>query len=316
MELEDEALLETRGQRLAVTVNAARAGKLFAASGHAFEEILALAVERKPLPRFPLRASLRAKVAFESSRLESHNVAGLLRGSDPALRGECVVLSAHLDHLGVGEPIDGDRIYNGAMDNASGVAALLDVAARLKESQKQPRRSVLFLAVTGEEKGLAGSRYFAAHPTKEAGAVVANVNTDMFLPFYPLKRLIVHGKDESDLGDVIKDVAASLGVEVVDDPEPERNAFIRSDQYSFIKKGVPALSMKVGYLKDSPEAKVAKDWRTKHYHAPSDEASQPLDLSAVEGFDEVMARLAVAIADRAERPRWKSDSFFRRFARP
>jgi hypothetical protein len=316
MELEDASLVETRGQQLSVTVNPARAEKLFAASGHAFKDILALAVERKPLPRIPLRVSLKATVAFESSKVESQNVAGLLPGTDPALRHECVVLSAHLDHLGVGEPIDGDRIYNGAMDNASGVAALLDVAAMLSEAKRPLRRSVLFLAVTAEEKGLLGSRYFAAHPTVEPASIVANVNTDMFLPFYPLKRLIVHGKDESDLGEVIRQVAAALGLEVVDDPEPERNAFIRSDQYSFIKNGVPALSMKVGYLKDSPEAKIAKDWRTKHYHAPSDEASQPLDLSAVAGFDQVMARLAEAIANRDERPRWKGDSFFRRFAKP
>jgi Zn-dependent M28 family amino/carboxypeptidase len=314
MELEDQALVETRGQQLSVTVNPARAEKLFTSSGHAFKEILALAVDRKPLPRFPLRASLKAKVAFETSKAESHNVAGLLPGTDPAKKGECVVLSAHLDHLGVGEPIDGDRIYNGAMDNASGVALLLDVAASLQEAKQALRRSVLFLAVTAEEKGLLGSKYFAAHPTVEPASIVANVNTDMFLPFYPLKRLIVHGKDESDLGDVIRDVAAPLGVEVVDDPEPERNAFIRSDQYSFIRKGVPALSMKVGYLKDSPEAKIAKDWRTKHYHAPSDEASQPLDLSAAAGFNQMMARLAEAVANRNERPRWRNDSFFRRFA--
>src|SRR6185436_20985825 len=133
-------------------------------------------------------------------------------------------------------------------------------------------------------------------------------------PFYPLKHLIVHGLDESDLGDVIKEVAASLGIEAVNDPEPERNAFTRSDQYSFIRKGVPALSMKVGYLKDSPEAKIARDWRTKHYHAPSDDANQPLNLQAVGGFDKVMARLALAIANRDERPRWKDYSFFKRFA--
>ena len=314
MELEDERLVETRGQRLALTLNPARAEKFFAASGRSFKEVLELAQERKPLPGFALGVALKAKVAFESSQVVSHNVAAVLPGSDPALKDEFVVLSAHLDHLGAGEPIDGDRIYNGAMDNASGVATLLDVAAALRESRAAPRRSLLFLAVTAEEKGLLGSRYYAAHPTVTPASIVANVNTDMFLPFYPLKHLIVHGLDESDLGDLIRQVAASLGIEAVNDPEPERNAFIRSDQYSFIKKGVPALSMKVGYLKDSPEAKVAKDWRTKHYHAPSDHASQPLDLRAVADFDKVMAKLALAIADRGERPRWKDDSFFRRFA--
>jgi peptidase M28-like protein len=313
MELDDAGLSDTRGQKLALTVNPARAEKLFEASGRPFAELLKLAVERKPLASFALGVSLKAKVSFTTSRVTSHNVAGLLPGRDPKLSGEVVVLSAHLDHLGVGEPIDGDRIYNGAMDNASGIATLLDVAAALRESGAAPRRSILFLAVTGEEKGLAGSRYYAAFPTVK-GSIVANVNTDMFLPFYPLKHLIVHGLDESDLGDVIKQVAAALGIEAVNDPEPERNAFTRSDQYSFIRRGVPALSMKVGYLKDSPEAKIARDWRTKHYHAPSDEASQPLHLQAVADFDKVMSRLALAIANRDERPRWKSDSFFRRFA--
>lgn len=314
MELEDDSLIETRGQKLAVTVNPARAEKLFADSGHAFKEVLDLALERRPLPRFPLRASLKARVAFQTARADSQNVAGVLPGTDPALKDEYVVLSAHLDHVGIGEPINGDRLYNGAMDNASGIATLLDVAASLQEQRKAFRRSLLFLAVTAEEKGLLGSRYFAAHPTVKPHAIVANVNTDMFLPFYPLKYLIVHGLEESDLGEVIRKVASSLGLEAVNDPEPERNAFTRSDQYSFIRRGVPALSMKVGYLKDTPEAKIARDWRTKHYHAPSDEASQPLDLTAVAGFDKVMALLAEAIANRSERPRWKDDSFFRRFA--
>jgi len=316
MELEDSELVETRGQKLSVTLNPARAGKLFSSSGHSFKEILASAVERQPLPRFPLGVSLKARIAFETSRVTSHNVAAVMPGSDPVLKDEYVVLSAHLDHVGIGEPIDGDRIYNGAMDNASGIATLLDVAASLQESRKVFRRSLLFLAVTAEEKGLLGSRYFAAHPTVKPASIVADVNTDMFLPFYPMKYLIAHGLDESDLGDVIRQAAAPLGVEVVNDPEPERNAFVRSDQYSFIRRGVPALSMKVGYLKDSPEAKIAKDWRTKHYHAPSDEAQQPLDLGAVAGFNKVMTRLAEAIANRDERPRWKSDSFFRRFVTP
>lgn len=314
MELEDAKLVDTRGQRLSLTLNPARAEKLFTSSGRSFKEVLESAVERKPLPRFPLGVSLKARVAFESSRVTSHNIVGVLPGTDPVLKGEHVVLSAHLDHVGIGEPIDGDRIYNGAMDNASGIATLLDVAASLQEARKAFRRSLLFLAVTAEEKGLLGSKYFAAHPTVKPTSIVANVNTDMFLPFYPMRYLIVHGLDESDLGVVIREVAAPLGLEVVNDPEPERNAFIRSDQYSFIRRGVPALSMKVGYLKDSPEAKIAKDWRTKHYHAPSDEVDQPLDLQAVAGFDKLMARLAEAIANRGERPRWKSDSFFRRFA--
>ena len=146
-------------------MNPAYADKLFAGSGRTFAELLALVDAGKALPAFPLPARLRAVTAVERSEVESQNVAGILRGSDPSRRNEYVVLSAHLDHLGVGEPINGDSIYNGAMDNASGIAAILQVAAGLHDGGTRPARSILFLAVTGEEKGELGSRYFAVHPT-------------------------------------------------------------------------------------------------------------------------------------------------------
>src|SRR5204863_7687381 len=195
------------------------------------------------------------------------NVAGILRGSDAARRNEYVVISAHLDHLGVGEPISGDAIYNGAMDNASGVAAILEVANSLHESAAKPARSILFVAVTSEENGLLGSRYFAAHPTVPRGNIVANVNTDMFLPLFPLKTLMVLGLDESDLGQDIRATAKDLGLRVQADLEPQRNRFVRSDQYSFIKQGIPALAMKVGYEADTPEAAIAAKWIAERDHA-------------------------------------------------
>jgi Zn-dependent M28 family amino/carboxypeptidase len=161
---------------------------------------------------------------------------GARPGSDASLRSEYVVLSAHLDHVGVGEPIKGDRIYNGAMDDASGVASLLDIAAALDENKTQTKRSLLFVVVTGEEKGLLGSRYFVAHPTVPLSSLAADLNMDMFLPLYPLQLLTVWGLGESDLGDMARRVSKSLDVEVQDDPQPQRNVFIRSDQYSFIRK--------------------------------------------------------------------------------
>jgi Zn-dependent M28 family amino/carboxypeptidase len=244
----------------------------------------------------------------------SQNVAGILRGSDPRLKNQFVVLSAHLDHLGVGEPINGDRIYNGAMDNASGVAAILAVATALHDSDARPARSILFLTVTGEEKGELGSRYFAAHPTVPASAIVANVNTDMFLPLFPLKELMVLGLDESDLGADIRAVANELGVGVQADPEPQRNRFIRSDQYSFIKAGIPALAMKVGYEPNTPQAEIARKWTAERYHAPSDDLNQPIDRAAAGRFVNVLRTLAVRIANRPDRPKWNKDSFFKRFA--
>jgi Zn-dependent M28 family amino/carboxypeptidase len=314
MALADPALDDAAGQQLSVVMNPAHADKLLAGSGHTFAELRALADAGKPLPRFPLPARIAAKVAVDRGEVESQNVAGILRGSDPRRRGEFVVVSAHLDHLGIGEPINGDRIYNGAMDNASGVAAILEVATGLHESNVRPARSIVFLAVTGEEKGELGSRYFAAHPTVPASAIVANVNTDMFLPLFPLKELMVLGLDESDLGVDVRAVAKDLGLGIQADPEPQRNRFIRSDQYSFIKAGIPALAMKVGYEANSPEAEIARKWTAERYHAPSDDLNQPVDRAAAGRFVEVVRNLAVRIANRTDRPKWNASSFFKRFA--
>ena len=164
----------------------------------------------------------------ENTNVESHNVAGLVKGSDPALAEEYVVLTAHLDHVGVGAPINGDEIYNGAMDNASGIATLLEIARTIVEAE--PKRSVALVAVTGEEKGLLGSRYYSLNPTVPKGGIVANVNMDMFLPLYPLKSLMVLGLDESDLGDEVRAVAQEMGIGVQPDPQPRIGACHRADR--------------------------------------------------------------------------------------
>ncbi len=243
MSLADPAMDETRGLKLAVTVNPAHADKLFAGSGHTFREILDAADANKPLPHFAIPARLKATAAVKRADVVSQNVVAMLPGSDPKLKDEYVVFTAHLDHLGIGKPINGDAIYNGAMDNASGIAAMLDVAAMLKESGTKLRRSVLFVAVTGEEKGLLGSKFFAHSPTVDARKIVADINTDMFLPLFPLKKLTIYGMDESDLGADAAAVAESMGVAPQRDPEPKRNVFIRSDQYSFIRRGIPSLAL-------------------------------------------------------------------------
>jgi Zn-dependent M28 family amino/carboxypeptidase len=315
MDLDYPEFNETEGEKLAVIVNPASAEKFLAGSGHTFEEIAALGKDRKPLPHFPLAVSLAAKTRVEVTKIESANLVAKLPGSDPALKDEYVVLSAHLDHIGIGEPINGDRIYNGAMDNAAGVATELDVADALHASGAKPRRSLLFLVPTGEEKGLLGSKYYAAHPTVPIQQIVADLNIDMYLPIYPLKRLIVYGLEESDLGPLLKSVAASEGVEVQPDPAPERNVFIRSDQYSFIKKGIPSIFFSFGYTKGSPEEAAVKQWLTHRYHAPSDDTQQPVDLQAAAKYSEIVLRLAEAMADAAKRPQWNANSFFRRYAK-
>jgi hypothetical protein len=314
MSLADPAMDEGRGLSLDLSLNPARAEKLFAGSDHTFQEIVDADDAHKPLPHFAIPARLKATVGVRRSDVTSQNVAAVLPGSDPKLKGEYVVLSAHLDHIGIGEPINGDSIYNGAMDNASGVAGLLDVAEILKETGAQPKRSLLFLAVTGEEKGLQGSRYFASAPTVPSSAIVADINTDMFLPLYPFKRLIAFGLDESDLKNDVNAVAGPAGLPVLPDPEPKRNIFIRSDQYSFVRQGIPSLMLMVGYEKGTKEEATLLTWLKDRYHAPSDDLSQPVDKPSAGDFDAFVAKLITHVANRDTRPQFSDSSFFKRFA--
>jgi Zn-dependent M28 family amino/carboxypeptidase len=323
MDLADPEFDETPGMQLGVAFNPASAEQLFAGSGHTLAEIAALGKDRKPLPHFPLAVSLKANAVIQTKTLESANIVAKLPGSDPALKNEFVVLSAHIDHVGIGAPINGDRIYNGAMDNGSGSALVMDMAASLKAhpdsrgergTLQSLQRSILFLLVTGEEKGLLGSKYFAAHPTIPLKSIVADVNVDMFLPIVPLKILKIEGSEESDLGTRAAAIAQSMGIKPIADPEPLRNAFIRSDQYSFIKKGVPAVKVDVGFELGTPEQKIFKDWLTNRYHAPSDDVNQPVNLQTAAGYEEFTRRLLLETANAAARPQWKPDSFFRRYA--
>src|SRR5258707_12050939 len=314
MDLADSEFNETQGLKMAMTFNPAQAEKLFAASGHTFEGIAALGKDRKPLPHFPLAVSLKAHATVKTSPVESANIVGTLPGIDPALKNEYVVISAHIDHIGIGEPINGDRIYNGAMDNASGVAVLLDLAAQFNAHPEHLRRSILFLVVTAEEKGLLGSKYFAAHPTVPPQSMIADVNIDMFLPIVPLKVLKVPGLAESDLGDRAREAAQLFGVRVQADPEPLRNVFIRSDQYTFIRDGVPALKLDVGFDPSSPEQKSFNDWLSNRYHASFDDLAQSVDFASAGLYEEIVRQLLISVANTYARPQWKPDSFFRRYA--
>lgn len=311
----DTTLNERQGDRFELFVNPARAERWFLGSGHSFAELVARAREGGPVPRFALPCRLRARVRMSRRAVESSNVIGIIPGSDPALRGESIVLSAHLDHLGVGAPIAGDSIYNGAMDNASGVATLIEIARALRALPRAPRRSIVLLAVTGEEKGLLGSRAFAANPPAGTGRIVADLNLDMFLPIVPLRSVIAYGLEESDLGDWFRAVAESSGVKVEPDPEPGETIFIRSDQYNLVRAGVPSLYVTFGRTGNPTLDGRFTAWRKNRYHAPSDDLRQPWDRAAAVAFNRLLLRACRDVADRSERPRWKAGSFFRRFAR-
>ncbi len=312
MDLADPEFSEGEGLQVSVVFNPASAEALFAGSGHTFAEIAALAKDRLPLPHFALTELLEARAEILTKQVQSANLVAKLPGSNPVLKDQYVVLSAHIDHLGIGEPVNGDRIYNGAMDDGSGTAVVLDVAAQLKAHPEKLGRSILFLLVTGEEKGLLGSKYFAQKPTVPQQSIVADINIDMFLPIVPLTKLKILGLEESDLGARAAAVAQSLGVKPIPDPEPLRNSFVRSDQYSFIHQGIPSVKMDVGFELGTPEQKVFKDWLTNRYHAPSDDIHQPVDLQAAALYEEIIRRLLIDTANTPARPQWKPDSFFRR----
>jgi len=254
------------------------------------------------------------------ARRATSNVAAILPGSDPKLREEYVAITAHLDHIGVGPASDGDTIYNGAYDNATGVAVMLEVARALARDDRRPARSVLFIAVGGEEQGLLGSDYFSEYPTVAMDRIVANVNLDMPLFLYPLADVIAFGAEHSTLERHVEDAASRAGLELSPDPMPEEVLFIRSDQYSFVKKGVPAIFFVPGFRSSDPSidaGRIFTEFLQTHYHKPSDDMSLPFLDGSAEAFTLANYYLIRSIADDPVRPAWNAGDFFgARFTTP
>ena len=309
--LKEPVLDDENGLRFNGIINSAHADKFFEGSGHTLAELQSLADTGQPLPKFPLKGTYNVHVAIQRlPDVQATNVIGVLPGSDPKLSREYVVVSAHLDHIGISEPINGDKIYNGAMDNASGSASLIEIAKVLAQSTSRLKRSVLFLSLTGEEEGMLGSRYFAAHPTVPLRNIVAAINMDMYLPLFPLHYLEVQGLGESTLGNDIRAVAQKNDVEVQFDKQPPENRFIRSDQASFVKQGIPGLAFKFGWLPGSSEQKTFEEWIHTRYHAPSDDLSQPVDTAAAAKFTFIVGQLVARVSNAPTRPAWYDESFY------
>lgn len=230
------------------------------------------------------------------------NVIGIISGSDPALKDEYVVISAHLDHIGKGRPGGSDTIYNGAMDNASGVAIMLEAARALTADGKPPRRSIMFVALAGEEQGLLGSSYLARHPLVGGGKIVANVNLDMPLLLYDFQDIVAFGAEHSTMGPIVAAAAAKMGVTLSPDPVPSENLFVRSDHYSFVKAGVPSVFLVPGF-KNGGE-KAFRDFEKSHYHNVSDDLSLPFDWNAGAKFAKLNYLIAREIADSDQAPLW------------
>lgn len=266
----------------------AGAAKLFAGSRLSWGAVLRAAAAGRAVPTGPLTVSLNAALRAKIDRTASPNVVGLLPGSDPVLKAEYVVLSAHLDHVGVGAPdASGDTIYNGALDNAAGIAAMLD-AARTIAKGPRPKRSILFVAVTAEEKGLIGSDFFATTPTVAKSAIVANVNLDMPILTYRFVDMVALGANRSGVGPIVAAAARGEGIALVPDPMPEEGNFTRTDHYSFVRQGIPAVSLDLG--PGGPGKAATEDFLNNHYHQPSDDLSLPIDWTAADKFVAVNAR--------------------------
>jgi hypothetical protein len=286
--------------------------KILEGSGKSADEIYAAAKAGRPLPfAIPVTAKIRTVSRFEEAR--SPNVVARLRGSDPKLRDEYVVYTAHLDHLGIGEPMNGDKIYNGALDNASGSACLLEIARAYSQMNPRPHRSILFVSVTGEEAGLLGSDYFAHYPTVPKDALVADINMDGAPLLWPMEDTTAHGAEHSTLDVPVREAAARLKITVSPDPHPEAVLFIRSDQYSFVKQGIPSVFPGFGTKSSDPKFRpeeIREKWLATIYHTPQDDMSQALDFDSGAKFARYSFLVGYVVAQQNERPAWNPHDFF------
>jgi hypothetical protein len=300
---------ELRGGAL---INEPPAEELFSRSPISHEDALDAADAGKPLST-PLGVEVTLARKTEHESITSPNVIGVLRGSDPELANEYVVYTAHLDHVGTGVPINGDTIYNGMYDNAMGSSILIETARAFAAMPEPPKRSIIFIALTGEERGLVGSDYYAHYPTVDSDAIVANVNLDMPLLLYALSDVIAFGAEHSSLEGVITEAIAEEGFTLTPDPMPEEVIFIRSDQYSFVKQGVPSVFLVPGYTATDPDVDGEKLWREflkTHYHQPSDDLTRPVDWPSAERFARANVRIGYAVAQDEQRPTWNEGDFF------
>jgi len=302
------------GLRLMLTASAQFAERLFAGAPKGLAAIRAGA--RRARPRgFALQPilSIRSESAWEDFR--SPEVIGRLPGADPALRDEYVALMGHLDHLGLKKDArpGEDNIYNGALDNAAGVATLLEAARGFVDSGRAPRRSILFIAHTAEEIGLLGADYFAAHPTVPIGQIVGAVDLDMPVPLYQFTDVVAFGGDHSTIARAVADAGKAMNISVSPDPMPQEAIFTRSDHYRFVERGVPAILLFTGFGNGGKDR--FDDFFARHYHQPSDDLKLPILWDAAARYAEFNYRIARQLADAATRPMWYQGNYFgNRFA--
>lgn len=296
-----------------VRMSASGGGALLSRAGRSLSEVIE-GLQRGTPQSFELPVQLSLRAEFRHADTASANVVGLLRGSDPRLRDEYVVYTAHLDHVGIGPSVDGDSVYHGALDNAGGTAVLMAIARAYATLPRPPRRSVLFVAVTGEEKGILGSDYFAHHPPVPLDQIVANVNMDNYLMLHPVRDFAAYGADYSTLGDDVRQALTRLELQLSADPAPEQTIFTRSDHYPFMRLGVPGVMLFTG--RGSGDGKrdgsqVLRAWLGNVHHTPRDAMGQGIDWGAGVTYARANFLIGYQVANQRRRPQWRGSSFFR-----
>lgn len=290
-------------------LNADALVKVIQGSGQNAEELIKAGSAGQPLPSFDVPSRLHATFTTARRTLRSDDVIGMLPGADPAKAHEAIVLTAHLDGYGYGEPVKGDRLYNGTLDDAAYVALLIQLAEQ--RGGKGFRRPVIFAALTGEEKGLLGSRWLVAHLPVPKSEVAANINLDQLRPLFPLELLTVHALDDTSLGDDVRAVASSLGITIQNDPEPERHLLQRSDHWTFLQAGIPATNFVFGFHPGTESERIYRRWYREGYHTPQDDIHQRIDWKAAADFNRFYYALVERVADQETAPSWKPTSTLR-----
>jgi hypothetical protein len=279
---------------------------LIEGSGRDADEVLKAGGAKQPLPSFDIPARLAASFKIATRDYTAKNVLAVLPGADPQLKAEHLVLSAHLDGYGFGEPVDNDMLYNGTLDDAAYVGTLIRFAD--KHKGRPLKRSVVFAAFTGEEKGLLGAHWFVDHPTVPRASIVADLNLDQLRPLFPLEIMTQLAVDESSLGATARSIASSMGIRIQPDPEPERGLLMRADHFPFMQIGVPATGFIFGYAPGTEAERRYREWYQVRYHRPQDDVTQPMDFEAAGKFNRFFYALAETVADAPERPSWTPGS--------
>lgn len=290
-------------------LNAAALEKVIAGSGQNAQELIDLGSAGKPLPTFEVPDRLQAKFTTTQRTISSPNVIGRLPGTDPALANEAIVLTAHLDGYGYGEPVNGDSLYNGTLDDAAYVALMIQLIERQKG--KGFKRPLILAAVTGEEKGLLGSRYLVQHLPVPKENIAANINLDQLRPLFPLEILTVHALDDTSLGADATAVATGMQINVQNDPEPERNLVMRTDHWNFLQADIPAINFVFGFQPGSESERIYRQWYREGYHTPKDDLEQKIDWAAAAKFNRFYYRLVAKVADGETKPTWNAGSKLR-----